>query len=232
MTYDSMKKSKLLAHQQLKHPSSVEKELSYFKKVESRQKHTPKSLDFIWKNARNNNRKTLKVSYIVSEMIAKVGKPQTIAERLMKPAVLICAKGLLREQAAYILQKIPLCNDTVKRRQDEMAKNLEEKLVEALKVSKFSLQIDETTINHSALLLAYVRYVDAMVIHEKMLFINKLTDTRSETIYAVVFDFLHNNGIPLSNLLQIATDGASAMTGKHNGFVAKFQEVDPYIMAI
>ena len=71
-----------------------------------------------------------------------------------------------------------------------------------------------------------------MVIHEKVLFINKLIDTQSETIYAAVYDFLHNNGITLSNLLQIATDGASAMTRKHNSFVAKFKEVAPYIMTI
>ena len=187
--------------------------------MELRQKHAPKPLDFLWKKARDNKRKTLKVGYIVSEIIAKVEKPHTVKERLVKPAMLICAEELLGEQAANILQKIPLSNDTVKRRQDEMAENLEEQLVKKLKVSKFSLQIDETTINNSVLLLAYVRYIDAMVIHEEMLFINKLTDTESETIYAAVYDFLHNNGIPLSNQLHIATDGASAMTGKHNGFV-------------
>ena len=33
-------------------------------------------------------------------------------------------------------------------------------------------------------------------------------------------------------LLQIATDGASAVTGKHNGFVAKLKEVAPHIMTI
>ena len=82
-------------------------------------------------------------------MIAKVRKPHAIAERLVKPAMLICAKELLEEQAANILQKIPLSNDTVKRTQDEIAENLEEQLVKKLKVSKFSLQIDETTINNS-----------------------------------------------------------------------------------
>ena len=35
--------------------------------------------------------------------------------------------------------------------------------------------------NNSVLLLAYVRYIDAMVIPEEILFINKLIDTRSET---------------------------------------------------
>ena len=115
MTNDSMKKSKLLLHQQVKHPSSVGKEISYFeKKVELRQKHVPQPLDFLWKKARDNNRKALKVSHIVSEMIAKMVKPHTIAERLVKPAVLICAHELLGEQAANI-KKIPLSNDSKKK---------------------------------------------------------------------------------------------------------------------
>ena len=161
-----------------------------------------------------------------------MGKTHAISERLVKPARLIFAKELLGKKAANILQKIPLSNDTVKRTQDEIAENLEKQLVEKLKVSKFSLQIDETTMNNSVLLLAYVRYIDAMVIPKEILFINKLIDTRSETIFAAVYDFLQNNGSPLSNLLQIATDGASAMTGKHNGFVAKLKEVALHIMTI
>ena len=87
-------------------------------------------------------------------MIAKMGKPHMIAERLVKPAMLICDKELRGEQAASILEKIPLSNDTIKRKQDEMAENLEKQLVEKSKVATFSLQIDETTINNSVLLLA------------------------------------------------------------------------------
>ena len=63
---------------------------------------------------KGNNRKALKVSHIVSEMIAKMVKPHTIAERLVKPAVLICAHELLGEQAANI-KKIPLSNDSKKK---------------------------------------------------------------------------------------------------------------------
>ena len=65
MTNDSMKKSKLLAHQQMKHPSSVGKELSYFEKKSGvTAEHAPKSLDFFWKKARDNNKKTLKVAIL------------------------------------------------------------------------------------------------------------------------------------------------------------------------
>ena len=56
----------------------------------------------------------VKVSYAVSEMVAEVRKPHIIAERLVKPAMLICAKESLEEQAANILQKTLMSNDTVK----------------------------------------------------------------------------------------------------------------------
>ena len=48
-------------------------------------------------------------------MIAKVGKPHAIAERLVKTVMLICAKEMLGKKAANILQKIPLSNGTVKK---------------------------------------------------------------------------------------------------------------------
>ena len=44
MTNDSMKKSKLLAHQQVKHLSSVGKELSYFEKMSSYGRSTLQNL--------------------------------------------------------------------------------------------------------------------------------------------------------------------------------------------
>ena len=68
-----------------------------------------------------------------------------------------------------------------------------------------------------------------MAIHKEMLFMKKLISTGSETIYAAVYDYLHKNGILMSNLLQIATDGVSTMTDKHNGFVAKLNGHDSYL---
>ena len=51
----------------------------------------------------------------------------------------------------------------------------------------------------------------------------KLTNAQSKTKYAAVYDYLHKKEIPFSNLLQIATDGASAITDKLNGFIAKYR---------
>ena len=60
------------------------------------------------------------------------------------------------------------------------------------------------------LLHTYVRHIDAMELDTQMLLMKKVINTRSHTTYAAVYDNLHENGIPLSNLLQVATEGASA----------------------
>ena len=60
-----------------------------------------------------------------------------------------------------ISQSIPLSNNTVSRRIDEMATDVESKLTILLKKSKFALQIDESTvIDNKAILLAYVRFIN------------------------------------------------------------------------
>eukprot|EP00106_Octopus_bimaculoides_P015605 XP_014783047.1 PREDICTED: SCAN domain-containing protein 3-like [Octopus bimaculoides] len=168
-------------------------------------------------------KKGLRASYEVCELVAKVSKAHTIAEILVKPAILVCVKEMLGEEAATVLQKVPLSNDTVKRRQEEMAENLEEQPVIKLKVFKFSLQIDETAL-HNCLLLAHVRFIEELTIQEEMLFMKALTDTKSETIFEAVKSYFEEKEIPLSYLLQIATEGANAMTGRLNGFIAKLKE--------
>ena len=61
----------------------------------------------------------MKASYFVSDMIAKVGKPHTIGELLLKPAMVICAKEVLGETEAKMLENIPLSNNPIQRRQEE-----------------------------------------------------------------------------------------------------------------
>ena len=48
-------------------------------------------------------------------------------------------------------------------------------------------------------------------------------------IYEAVYDYLHKKKITFSNLLQIATDGASAVIGKHNEFIAKLRKFASHI---
>ena len=72
MTNDSMKKSKLLAHQLLKHPCFVGKRPSYFeKKVELRKNNAPKPLEFFVNRASESSIKTQRASCAVSVLVAR-----------------------------------------------------------------------------------------------------------------------------------------------------------------
>ena len=175
LTNDSMKKVKLLHHQKSKHSSSVGKDREYF---ERKKKTQPVKLFDFGKKMNTANAKTLKSSYLVSKILAKVGAPQIYVGKLIKPAMLACASEVLgKDVASSALSKISLSNDTITRRQDEMASFVEDKIVEILRKKKFSLQTDESTIYNQAILLVYVRFIYDDDVREEMLFIKSLPET-------------------------------------------------------
>ena len=74
----------------------------------------------------------------------------------------------------------------------------------------FAVQLDESTLpNNDSLLLCYVRYVKEQEIHEELLFARILkADTKGETVYNTFKEYLSDKGIPLSNIMSAAVDGA------------------------
>ena len=177
------------------------------------------------------NAKTLKPSYLVSEILAKVGAPQVYGEKLIKPAMLACASEVLGKDAASALSKISLSNDTITRRQDEMTSFVEDKIVEILRKTKFSFQINVSTIHSQAILLVYVRFIYSVDVREEMLFINPET-TGGGDIFNYTMQYFNNKGIPLTNLIYIALNGAKAKTGKVKGFVSRMKAVAPHISSV
>ena len=80
---------------------------------------------------------TLKPRYLVSEIIVKVPAPQVYGEKLVKPTMIACANEVLGKDGASTLSTIPLSNDSMTRRQDELSSYVEEKMVEILQKTKF-----------------------------------------------------------------------------------------------
>jgi hypothetical protein len=116
-----------------------------------------------------------------------------------------------------------------------MATDVESKLTNLLKKSKFALQIDESTvIDNKAILLAYVRFINEQKeITEEMLFARTLiTDTKGSSIFKVVQDYFEEKEIPLTNVSACATDGAPAMSGRHAGFLAHLNKEVPEVITI
>ena len=229
-----MKPSAMKDHMAKMHPSQVGKGLEYFKSLEEKRKKNALSNNVIVSYPQEADA-GLRASYNISLLISKAGQSHCIGERLLMPVVHEVLKTILRHQAPdQIIKRIPLSNDSVRRRMDEMASNVEEQLCEIVKSRPFSLQIDESTLpGNEALLLCYVRFIRDERICEELLFARTvLTNKTGEAIFRVVESFFNEKGIPLTNILTCATDGEPTMVGRHKGFLAYLKEAVPGILAI
>uniref|UniRef100_A0A5S6R6E9 DUF4371 domain-containing protein n=1 Tax=Trichuris muris TaxID=70415 RepID=A0A5S6R6E9_TRIMR len=140
----------------------------------------------------------------------------------------------MKLNAKDTVQAIPLSNSTVCRRIEEMANDVEDQLVSLLQSKKFSLQIDETTLQDSdALLMAYVRLWNANTLMEEMLVARRIrSDTKGLTMFGEVGNYFNEKNIPFQNLIACATDGAASMVGRYRGFIAHLKAVLPSVFTI
>ena len=86
----------------------------------------------------------LLASYNLSLMIAEKGKLHTIGEKLISPALKEVLNTVLHHKAcSLVIKSIPLSNNTVQRRIDEMSADVKHKLCNTFRNAEFSLQLDE-----------------------------------------------------------------------------------------
>lgn len=233
LSNDSMKPSKLEDHLRRCHPDKIGKDLKYFQTLKEKYEKRP-TVHSMFASTSESNDDGLRASYNISFLIAKSGKPHTIGEQLILPAVEEVLKIVLHKSPFDILKKISLSNNTVQRRIDEMSSDVESFLCDYLQTTHFSIQLDESTLpGNEALLLAYVRFVMGEEIHEELLFARTLkTDTKGESIFNVLSDFFKEKSIPLTNVISVATDGAPAMVGRYRGFISHLKRIIPEVTAI
>uniref|UniRef100_A0A8C7WYZ7 DUF4371 domain-containing protein n=1 Tax=Oryzias sinensis TaxID=183150 RepID=A0A8C7WYZ7_9TELE len=226
---EAMKPAKLKRHLETKHTEYQGKPIGFFeRKRDELKKHMMKETSQFF--APGENAKATEASYKVSLLIAKAGKPHSIGENLVKPAAKVMADILFGGKAGDEINRIPLSNDTVQRRIKAMAESVEHQLVTRLRQSQFfSLQLDESTdLGNEANLLCFVRYIYAGGLHDEFLFCRSLpTNTTGEAIFHSLNDFIVKNNLDWSRCDGICTDGATAMTGKQKGLVARIRAVAP-----
>lgn len=186
----------------------------------------------ILKKATSVSDKALEASYAVSLLVAKSKKPYSIVEELILPAAIVLAETMIDKKAADTLKTVPLSNNTVSRRIDDMSINIVGQVVDKMKqAGQFALQLDEMTdVSGEAQLLAFVRYKDVTDINEHILFCKKLTGkTTGEDIFQVMDSFFKDNNLEWKSCSHICTDGAAAMTGRVHGLLGRVKKVNPDI---
>ena len=187
-SYEAMKPSRLLKHLQKIHPDKSGKTLAFFYSL--RDQFLKRKTMNMFTSSSTNSGDGLKASYNISLLIAKADKPHTIGE-LILPAVKEVIKTVLYKSPEQVIQSIPLSDNSVQRRVDKMAENVEETLSKMLMTTEFSLQLDESTLpGNESLLLTYVRFIKDRSLCQELLFARLLeTDTKGESVNRTVEEY-------------------------------------------
>ncbi|GFV11239.1 SCAN domain-containing protein 3 [Trichonephila clavipes] len=222
---DSMKPNKLKRHFETLHGENINKPREFF---ESKLKSYGKQKTF-FKKTLSVNEKALLTSYKVSYKIARCKKPHTIAEELILPAAIEIVETMFGDNFAKELQSIPLSNDTVSRRIDDISEDVEQQLFGKLRDKLFSIQLDEATdSNKDAHFIAYVRFWDGMSAVEELLFCKpiKLKAT-AIALFDILNNFINEANIEWKNCVGICTDGARTMSGRFKSIQALVKQKSP-----
>ena len=103
------------------------------------------------------NTKTLRASYKVALRIAKAKTPSSDGKILVKDCIHDVCLEVIGEAAATTVAKVPLLSDTIARCVADLAENIENQLINQIKLAKYySLQLDE--VFNMAILMVCVCY--------------------------------------------------------------------------
>lgn len=181
--------------------------------------------DFFKKATKENNA-AVEASYVVSEMIAKAGKPFTEGEFVKK--CILQAANIVCPGKKGQFSNISLSANTVADRISDLSSDIYDQLCEKAKCfSVYSVALDETTdITDTAQLAMYVRSVDDSfeVMEELLTVIPMHGQTTAQEIFRKLCDVIENVGLPWKRFVGITTDGVPSMTGRKNGLVALVQK--------
>lgn len=218
-----MKEYNLKRHYDAKHASKMDAIQGQFRLDKLRDlKKKLENQQYSFTRSNADSESIVKVSYIISEQIAKKSKPFTDGE-FVKQCMESAAEVLCPTQK-HLFSKVSLSGATVARRIEELAQDIENTLkARAQKFAFYSVALDESTdMTDTAQLAIFVRGIDqCFTITEEMaaLFPMKGT-TKGSDIHKAFTSTLNRFGLTLNNLSGVATDGAPSMTGKNEGAVA------------
>jgi len=175
LSNESIVPIKLKRHLLTKHGFASEKPLDFFKRLASDQNR--QASKFIKHSTVSD--KAQEASYAVAELIAKKMKSHTTAESTILPACCEIVKILFGEDFEKEVRKIPLSNNTVQRRIEDMSKDVEFHVNEKLKAAElFALQLDESTdVTGKPQVMTFVRFICDNELIEQFLFCKDLPET-------------------------------------------------------
>jgi hypothetical protein len=146
----------------------------------------------------------------------------------------IILKIMIGKEAGSKIDEVPVSNNTISRRVDDMSHDFEDLLSEILKNTNFAPQVDKSTgITSNAQLLAFVLFENKGEIMEDFCCFKELPETsKGQDIFNILSSYLESCGLSWSRRVGICTDGAPP---PHNdqlnkGFVTLVKETNPNVI--
>ena len=124
------------------------------------------------------------------------------------------ARILCGDALANKLAIIPLSDDTIKRRIQELSEDvMQQTIASVTRSGKFSLQLDATTdIGNDAKLVVFMRHLDTNDYMKQLLFCRPLAkNTIGELIFKKVDSFFKEHQLEWSDCVSFCADGAPSM---------------------
>ncbi len=148
------------------------------------------------------------------------------------PACKITVRTMLGEEAESELSKVPVSDNTISRRMDDLSNNISGVLSEILQNNNFALQVEESTdITGKAQLLASVQFENEGEIMENYFCCKELPETnKGHNIFNIFSSYLESCGLSWNRRIGICTDGAPSLTGSAQGFVSRLKEKNPEVI--
>ena len=130
---EGMKPSRMIDHLKSRHSDKADRDVQFFINLRDNRK----TMGSMFRKVDKQNFDGLAASYNISLLIAKAGKPHTIGEKLILPAIQEAITTVMHTDGRSVIQSIPLSNDTVARRINVMASSIEENIATFLKRRNF-----------------------------------------------------------------------------------------------
>ncbi|XP_076799874.1 zinc finger BED domain-containing protein 5-like [Clavelina lepadiformis] len=190
LSNESLVPSKLSRHLEKNHPTFQNKPKGYFANLKSQTNKQAKIMNSYLKLPE----KRLIASYKLAHLLAKRKKAHTDAESVIGPALAIVVEEMLGTAAAEKVRGVPLSDNTISRRIEELSSDLKDQVREHSVATDnklsvlWSLQVDESTDRTGkSHLLAFIRCINNETLENECLFCKELkSTTNGEDIFKLV----------------------------------------------
>ncbi|XP_062998575.1 general transcription factor II-I repeat domain-containing protein 2-like [Elgaria multicarinata webbii] len=182
------------------------------------------------------SKNTTIASFKIASLLVKRNKPFEDGE-LLKEVFLTASDAIFegfsnKKEIIAAIQKLQMSGNTITRRIQSISSDLEHQLQSDLqKCLWFSLQLDESTdMTDTSQLAVIVRMIfsDLSVKEELLKILSLKGKTRGEDIFQTFRSYATEINLPLHKLSSITTDGAPAMVGCIDGFIAHCQKDETF----